>query len=310
MGCGGGGFGCVRCFFVHPSILNSPAAAPETRAGGVDSLHMYASAISLHDVRVVRAGTCIASCARLTVQPGQHWAVLGPNGAGKTTLLKVMGTLLFPSEGQVEVFGIRLGQVNVFELRRHIGYVDPKQALADMPCFEAVLSGVTASNGYLSRWQPTGEQVALTQQLLELVGMDGKKDALWSQMSQGEKARTLLARALVTRPKLLLLDEPSTGLDLPGRERLLAVIDDMRANIPELASVVITHHVEEIAASTTHALLLKQAAVMEQGPVGEVLTSSNLSRLFDLPIQLQQHAGRYLAAASSTDFIHPFKSAV
>lgn len=260
---------------------------------------MNTPALSLSDVRVIRGGRCIASCDELAVLPGEHWAIMGPNGAGKTTLLKVAGTLLFPSEGTVDVLGKRMGRVDVFTVRMQIGYVDPKQRLDDMSCYEAVLSGVTASNGFIPRWQPAPEEEALARELIELVGMASKSDARWSRMSQGEKARTLIARALVTRPRLLLLDEPSTGLDLPGRETLLRVIDAMRAQQPELSSMVITHHVEEIAASTTHLLLLKDAKVLAAGPVGEVLTAENLSELFGIPVDLSTHNGRWMAIESA-----------
>ena len=180
-------------------------------------------------------------------------------------------------------------------LRRRIGYVDPRQRLGDYPVAELVLSGVTGSNGLLPRWEPTPEELARLEELLELTGMAAKRERRWSALSQGERARTLLARALIVEPELLLLDEPTTGLDLPGRETLLGVIDRLRTARPRLTTVLVTHHVEEIAASTSNVLLMKDGGILASGPVDEALTAENLSALYDLPVQLEQVRGRWFA---------------
>lgn len=249
----------------------------------------------LHGVTVRRGEKHLVEDISLRVLEGSHWAVLGPNGAGKTTVLKIVGTWLYPSEGTVDILGHRFGRVDTRELRKSIGYVDPKQRLDDSPAWEVVLSGITASNGLLLRWTASVEEEQRCQAMIDLVGMTDKTTRLWSEMSQGEKARTLIARALVTQPQLLLLDEPSTGLDFPGRETLLTVIDTLRESIPALTSVMITHHVEEIAASTTDVLMLKDGRVLAAGPVSQVLNSANLSELYGMEVTLERVCGRWFA---------------
>lgn len=254
-----------------------------------------ADSLVFSGVTVRRGEKLLVEGLNLRIPRGSHWAILGPNGAGKTTLLKMAGTLLFPSEGSVDVLGHRYGRVDTRMLRRHIGYVDPKQRLNDMPAHEAVLSGLTATNGLLPRWEPTRADLIRRDQLLELVGMSGRADRCWSAMSQGERARTLIARALIPSPGLMLLDEPSTGLDLPGRETLLQVIDTLRAEVPTLTTVMITHHVEDIAASTTDVLMMKDGRIISAGPVAEVLSAVNLGALYDMKVHLEQIRGRWFA---------------
>ncbi len=258
-------------------------------------VNTMSDALIFQDVTVRRGPKRLVKNLNLRVPGGSHWAVMGPNGAGKTTMLKIAGTALFPSEGTVDVLGRRFGRVDTRELRKQIGYVDPKQRLDDMPAHEAVLSGITASNGLLARWTPTDTELARRDEVLALVGMSDRAERRWSAMSQGEKARTLIARALIAGPKLLLLDEPSTGLDLPGRETLLRVIDTLRVDMPDLTTVMITHHVEEIAASTTDVLMLKDGDVLAAGPVAEVLTSEKLGTLYDMEVQLERVRGRWFA---------------
>ena len=260
--------------------------------------HQPADCLVFDDVTVRRGSKHLVTDVNLRIPRGSHWAVLGPNGAGKTTLLNMAGTHLYPSEGTVDVLGHRFGRVDTRMLRRHIGYVDPKQRLDDIPAHAAVLTGLTASSGLLARWDPTTADLIRRDALLELVGMTGRADRRWSAMSQGERARTLIARALMPSPELLLLDEPSTGLDLPGRETLLRVMDTLRAEMPELTTVMITHHVEEIAASTTDVLMMRDARVLAAGPVGEVLTADNLADLYGIPVHLEQVRGRWFAFGS------------
>lgn len=229
------------------------------------------------------------------VPAGSHWAVLGPNGAGKSTALKLAGGWWYPTTGTVDILGGRLGRVELLKLRRRIGWVDPRQRLGDYPVAELVLSGVTGSNGLLPRWTPTAAELERREQLLELTGLAAKRGRRWMELSQGERARTLIARALITEPELLLLDEPTTGLDLPGRELLLRVLDELRTLRPELTTVLVTHHVEEIAASTSDVLLMKDSRVLAAGPVEDTLTSENLSALYELPVSLETVAGRWFA---------------
>jgi iron complex transport system ATP-binding protein len=220
--------------------------------------------------------------------------VLGPNGAGKSTILKLAGARLYPTDGTVTILGETLGRTDTRELQKRIGYVDPKQRLDDISAYDAVLSGASASNGMIQRFD-YDEHRGRTDELLELVGMEDRAERMWSQMSQGEKARTLIARALVTEPEMLLLDEPSTGLDLPGRETLLQVIDDLRASLPQLTTVLITHHVEEVAASTTDILIVKDGGILAAGPVEDAMTAENLSGLYDIDVVLKRISGRWFA---------------
>lgn len=259
---------------------------------------MSAPVLHATDLHVIRNGVDILALEQLDISAGEHWAILGPNGAGKSTLLKVLGTREFPSRGHVDILGETLGRTDVFALRRRIGYVDPKQRLGDIDCTEAVMSGITASNGLIPRWEPSKRDLQVTGQSIELVGMQTRAHHRWMRMSQGEKARTLIARALVTEPELLLLDEPSTGLDLPGRERILTTLDLLRQSQKRLASVTITHHVEEIAASTTHALLIKDGGVLAAGEISETLNSRNLSELYDMDVDLHNYRGRWMSFAA------------
>lgn len=252
------------------------------------------NALQITDVTVRRGENHLVEDVSLTIPAGSHWAVLGPNGAGKSTILKLAGGRLYPTTGSVQILGEQIGRTDVRELQKRIGYVDPKQRLDDISAYEAVLSGVSASNGYIQRFDYAPHRSRATE-MLGLVGMDDKSDRLWSQMSQGEKARTLIARALVTDPQMLLLDEPSTGLDLPGRETLLRVVDDLRASHPQLTTVLITHHVEEVAASTTDVLMVRDGGIQASGPVDEVMTAANLGVLYDMDVQLQRVEGRWFA---------------
>ncbi|ANE04676.1 ABC transporter ATP-binding protein [Corynebacterium crudilactis] len=256
---------------------------------------MSETALTLDHVTVRRGAKLLLDDISLTIPQGSHWAVLGPNGAGKTTILKIAATLLYPSEGTADILGHRFGRVDTRELRKTIGLVDPKQKFSNLPAQEIVLSGLTASNGVLPRWSATAAQLNHCAEMIELVGMTARADRMWADMSQGEKARTLIARALIIEPALLLLDEPTTGLDLPGRETLLKVIDSLRASMPALTTVMITHHVEEIAASTTDILMLKDARVLASGPVYEIMTPANLGALYDMSVVLETVRGRWFA---------------
>ena len=254
-----------------------------------------ADALFLDSVTVRRGATLLLDALTWHVPAGSHWAVLGPNGAGKTTALRLAGGWWYPTTGTVDILGHRLGRVELQALRRRIGWVDPRQRLGDIDVTEAVLSGVTGSNGYLPRWSPTDDELGRLDHLLALTGLADKRRLRWTQLSQGERARTLIARALMTEPDLLLLDEPTTGLDLPGRERLLGVIDTLRRQRPDLTTVLVTHHVEEIAASTSDVLLMKDGRVLAAGPVETTLTGAHLSALYGLEVELQQVRGRWFA---------------
>ncbi|MFJ4655512.1 ABC transporter ATP-binding protein [Nocardia sp. NPDC088792] len=245
-------------------------------------------------VDVVRGGNPILQGVSLTVRAGEHWALLGPNGAGKTTLLRMLGAFEHPSRGSVEVLGHRLGRVDMRALRAGIGHVDPRHTPdSHLTVREVVLTGATNTADLIPRWEATAEQLAETDRLIDLLGLTHRRDAGWHILSQGQRGRALIARALMPSPRLLLLDEPATGLDLAGREQLLERIDRLQRAHPELSSVLVTHHLEELPPGTTHAMLLRDGRTVAAGPVDEVITTEHISACFDHPVRILRHEGRW-----------------
>ncbi|ATL68511.1 ABC transporter ATP-binding protein [Nocardia terpenica] len=252
-------------------------------------------------VDFVRNGNPILSGASLTVRSGEHWALLGPNGAGKTTLLKMLGAFEHPTRGAVEVLGYRLGRVDMRELRTAIGHVDPRHAPPyPLRAHEVVLTGLTNTADLKQRWNPTAADIAEADRLIDLLGLSHRRDARWPTLSQGERGRALIARALMPNPRLLLLDEPATGLDLAGREQLLDRLDGLRVAHPDLASVLVTHYLEELPPGITHAMLLRAGRTIATGPIEQVLTSENVSTCFDHPIRLTRTDGRWQVRTDHT----------
>ncbi|MEU7283424.1 ATP-binding cassette domain-containing protein [Streptomyces sp. NPDC045431] len=257
---------------------------------------MTAAALEAHDVQVVRDGVPLLRDISLTVRAGEHWALLGANGAGKSTLLGLLGALTHPTSGTVEVLGHRLGRVDLRELRALIGHVNPRHPLRSaLRVREVVLTGLTNSIERPPRRLPSADEEERADRLTEMLGLAGRSEARWPTLSQGERCRTLIARALMPRPRLLLLDEPATGLDVGGRELLLDRLDALREAHPGLASLLVTHHLEELPAGPTHALLLRAGRALASGPVAEVLTSDLVSTCFGHPVQLERRDGRWSA---------------
>ncbi|MFZ2239104.1 MAG: ATP-binding cassette domain-containing protein [Gordonia amarae] len=248
---------------------------------------------------VVRSGRLLLNDVSMRVLPGEHWALLGPNGAGKSTLMTMLGARGFPTRGTVDVLGHRLGRVDMRSLRTHIGHVDPRWRI-DIPlsAHEVVLTGLTNTPELDNRHDYTDAEHAHADALLAMLGMTERRDSLWPFMSQGERGRTLIARALMPQPPLLLLDEPATGLDLAAREKLLAGIDQLRREVPTLATVLVTHHLEDLPASTSHALLLRDGKTVAAGTVDEALTSETISTCFDHPVDVRRTSGRWSAVAT------------
>jgi iron complex transport system ATP-binding protein len=231
------------------------------------------------------------------VAAGERWAVIGPNGAGKTTLLAIAGAVGHPSEGVARVLGKPLGGVDVRALRGAIGHVDASMATAFRPratALEVTLTGATAS--IVPRPERlTGDDRSRGEELLDQMGCGELLERRFGRLSRGEQQRVLLARALMSRPRLLLLDEPTAGLDLPGREMFLERLDGLVRSDPGLATVQVSHHLEELASSVTHALLLRAGRVVAAGPAQEVLDDATLSRCFDAPVRVIREGGRILA---------------
>jgi iron complex transport system ATP-binding protein len=233
------------------------------------------------------------------VDPEQRWVVLGPNGAGKTTLLRVASTRMFPTRGTADVLGERLGTVDVFELRPRIGL--SSVALGErIPAREKVRDVVlTASYGMVGRWREKYDihDEVRADQVLAQVGCSHLADRTYGTLSEGERKRAQIARALMTDPELLLLDEPAAGLDLGGREDLVSRLAMLAADRAAPTTVLVTHHVEEIPVGFTHVLLLRGGVVIGSGPLHETMTEAALSETFGLSLRLDYHAGRFAARA-------------
>ncbi|GAA4908775.1 ABC transporter ATP-binding protein [Streptomonospora salina] len=252
-------------------------------------------------VDVVRSGKKLLDQASMVVRPGEHWALLGPNGAGKSTLLSLLSAEQHPTRGTVEVLGGRLGRTDLRELRRRIGHVDPRHdPRSALPGRTVVLTGATGTVEVPPRWHPSPEEQARSERLMAMMGVDRLRDDPWPTLSQGERGRFLIARALMPRPRLLLLDEPAAGLDVAARERLLTALDELRREHPELATVLVTHHLEELPASTTHALLLRAGQVVAAGEAARTLQSKPVTACFDHPIAIERRGGRWSARADGT----------
>ena len=253
-------------------------------------------------VTVVREGATLLGGIDWTVREGERWVVLGPNGAGKTTLLAVASASLFPSSGTVDLLGERFGRVDLGELRTRVGLSSSSLNDRVPPQEKAVDVVVTAAHGVLGRWREAYDEgdLARATSLLGRVGMRAFADRRFGSLSEGERKRVLLARALMTDPELLLLDEPAAGLDLGAREALLRLLARLASASDAPPSVLVTHHVEEVPVGTTHALLLARGRIVASGPLGEVLTGPLLTSAFGIPLVVDSRDGRFTARAQLT----------
>lgn len=232
-----------------------------------------------------------------TVRDGERWVVLGRNGCGKTTLLRIASLYLHPTRGTVDVLGHRLGRTDIRRLRPLVGFTSA--GFADMLRPELIAADVvmTAKNGALEPWWHRYDDADRhrARAMLDRLGVGHLADKPIGQVSSGERQRVLLARTLMTDPGLLLLDEPTAALDLGGREDLVAGLDELAAQPQTPATVLVTHHVEEIPPSFTHVLLLRAGTVLAAGPIGQTLTEEALSDCFGLPVALEHRHGRWTA---------------
>ena len=264
---------------------------------------MALAAASLNDVVVRRSGRAILDSVDLTISEGDRWAVLGPNGAGKSTLMRLLAARLHPTSGTVDLFGERLGRTDIFELRPLIGLAS--QELAEtVPVEEKVLDVVvTAGYGIVGRWREQYDEMDLDRArvLLDAFGVADKADRMFGTLSTGERKRVLSARALMTDPELLLLDEPAAGLDLGGREALVRTLGRLAKDPATPVTLLVTHHVEEIPPGYTHVALLRDGGLVAAGPIVETLTSQNLTRTFGLPLVVEQRGERFTARSLSLD---------
>ncbi len=255
--------------------------------------------LDFESVGVVRGASTLLDDVTWQVEEGERWVILGPNGAGKTTLLQLAAARMHPTRGTATVLGERLGRVDVFELRPRIGLAS--SALAErIPDGELVRDVVlTASYGVVGRWRESYERldVSRARRLLGAMGAEHLSERTYGTLSEGERKRVLIARALMTDPELMLLDEPAAGLDLAGREDLVARLGQLAQDLTAPALILVTHHVEEIPPGITDVLLLREGKVVAAGPVQRTLTAENLSEAFDLPLILERHDGRWSARA-------------
>ncbi|WP_313355834.1 ABC transporter ATP-binding protein [Microbacterium sp.] len=258
------------------------------------------SALDLTDVVVRREGRNIVDRVTWSVSEDQRWVVLGPNGAGKTTLLQLADTLMHPTSGTVTVLGETLGRTDVFELRPRIGFASSAMARR-IPRDETVLNTVmTAAYSVTGRWREDYESIdeRRAHRVLADWHLEHLAERLFGTLSDGEQKRVQIARAVMTDPELLLLDEPTASLDLGAREELLQLLGGYAASPITPAMVMVTHHVEEIPVGFTHVLLLRDGGVVAAGPIAETLTAEALTEAFGMPILLTQDGGRYAARAA------------
>jgi iron complex transport system ATP-binding protein len=253
--------------------------------------------LEVSQLRVKRGQTTILRDISWRVDQGQHWVILGPNGCGKTSLLKSLTGFLSPTAGEITVLGRRYGRSDWRELRMHVGIVSSALQTsipAAEPALETVVSGRYAQ---LDLWaKPTVSDVREAKKHLALVGISPLAAREWAFLSQGEKQRVLIARALIARPKLLILDEPCAGLDPVAREKFLALIQRLARRKRSPALVLVTHHVEEIAPAFTHALVLRRGSIHAQGVKERVVTSAVLSGAFGAPLNVRRKKSRFQLA--------------
>jgi iron complex transport system ATP-binding protein len=256
-------------------------------------------ALRLRGVGVTRDGRDLLDGVDLDVAADDRWVVLGPNGSGKTTLLRIASLALAPTRGLVEVLGARLGTVDVRRLRARIGLASAAVADAVRPTITAEELVVSARSGALEPWwhEARADDRQLARSWLDRLDVGHLGDRLFGTLSSGERQRVLVARSLVAGPALLLLDEPTAGLDLGARERLVTGLARLAVDPATPPMVFVTHHVEEIPPGVTSALLLRAGRVVAAGDLAATLTDDALSAVFGLPLRVRHRRGRWSATA-------------
>ena len=256
--------------------------------------------LTLDEVTVRRGASTILGPISLTLHTGQRWVILGPNGAGKSTLLQLIATRIFPTTGSAQILDKAMGKVDLFELRTRIGLVSANSTtgISDEELVRDVV--LTAAYAISGRWNESydlwDESRAIA--LLTTFGVRSLGDRTYGTLSEGERKRVTIARALMVDPELILLDEPTSGLDLPGREDLLTRFATFASDPSSPASIIVTHHLEEIPVGTTHALLIKNGQIAYAGEIDEVLTTHNVSEVFSYPLTVTKEGARFFARAN------------
>lgn len=259
-----------------------------------------ASVVELSGVGVQRGNKQLLDDISWQVEEDERWVLIGPNGAGKTTLLQILATQMHPTRGMAEILGEVLGTIDVFELRPRIGVTSA--AVADrIPRSETVRDViVSASYAVVGRWREHYDEMDLgrAEELMTQMRIEDLGERTFGTLSEGERKRVQIARSLMTDPELLLLDEPAAGLDLAGREELVRTLGELALDAYAPASVLVTHHVEEIPQGITNALLLKEGRIIAQGAIDDVITDASMSETFEVPLHLERsREGRWSARA-------------
>ncbi len=283
----------------RPSLGN-PGPSHKTRLNSQKTpsiVQKVADILKVSGLCVVRGRTEILRGVDWRVQRGEHWVILGPNGCGKTSLLKSLTGYLSPSSGEIALLGRRYGETDWRELRLEIGIVTSALQASIPPAETAIETVVSGRYAQLDLWaRPSRSEAAEGRRLLRFVGGAHLAQREWVHLSQGERQRILIARSLMARPKLLILDEPCAGLDPVSREEFLWFVESVAKRRAGPSLVLVTHHAEEIMPAFTHALLLREGCVFASGPKLRVVTSRKMSGAFGARITVRRNRGRYLAA--------------
>lgn len=254
--------------------------------------------LELRGVGLTREGRDLLHGVDWTVERAQRWVLIGANGSGKTSLVRIASLYEHPSRGTVRVLGEQLGRTDVRALRRRVAITSPAMADLIRPALTGTEVVMCAKNAALEPWwhHYDDEDRARAHALLAAQGVGFAADRAFHTLSSGERQRVLLARALMSDPELVLLDEPTAGLDLGGREELVERLDALAARPSAPPMVLVTHHVEEIPPSFTHLMALREGRVVAQGPLLDVMTAELLSQCFDIALTVEHHPdGRWSA---------------